>query len=173
MTITTTSTSAATASVSKKNPIAFDIFSNTLTILGQYYKKSMVYGSPESAYLRGILNENPDCRVVIVESSKLSYKGVNLPLIKEFISYHTDKARLEAEYNSLEKADGEDDPDFSLVRKWFLKNFPKMTAEKMTQYISNRKIELAENEAATHLNESKNEEIKNEQQPELNNVVNM
>ena len=166
--MTTIISSSANASVSKKDPIAFDIFSNTLTILGQYYKKSMVYGSAESIALKTILNENPGCNVVIVESNKQSYKGVSQDLIKEFISYHTDKVRLEAEYNSLEKAEGEDDPEFPLAKKWFLKNFPKMTAEKMAKHINDRKIELAENEAATHL-----KEIKNEQQPELNNVVNM
>ncbi|MBQ8900922.1 MAG: hypothetical protein IJY72_08195 [Akkermansia sp.] len=166
--MTTIISSSANASVSKKNPIAFDIFSNTLTILGQYYKKSMVYGSAESIALKTILNENPGCNVVIVESNKQSYKGVSQDLIKEFISYHTDKVRLEAEYNSLEKAEGEDDPEFPLAKKWFLKNFPKMTAEKMNQYISNRKIELAETEAAASL---KIVEVK--KQSELDNAANM
>lgn len=147
--MTTINASSANAFVSKKNPIAFDIFSNTLTILGQYYKKSMIYGSAESIALKTILNENPGCKVVIVESNKQSYKGIKLSLIKEFISYHEDKARLEAEYNSLEKAEGEEEPDFPLVKKWFLKNFPKMTADKMNEYISNRKIEIAEGKAKT------------------------
>jgi len=139
--------STINAVVTKKSPIAFDLFTKTLTIHEQYYKKAMIFGSPESLLVKQILSENPEYTLEIATSNKQSYKGIKLTLIKEFISYHEDKARLEAEYNSLEKADGEDDPDFPLVKKWFLKNFPKMTADKMNEYISSRKIEIAESKA--------------------------
>lgn len=138
----------------KKSIAKFDCLTNTLTISESFYKKSQVYGSEECVQLKAMMAENAGCKIAIEYSTKKTYKGLTLVLIREYIKIQKNSDVLEAELEAVKKEALEgkenitekmaDKLAFPLIKKWFLKKFVDFSVSRAQKEISDYKIELAE-----------------------------
>ena len=138
----------------KKSVVKFDCLTNTLTIPESFYKKSQVYGSEECVQLKAMVSENPGCKIAIEFSTKKTYKGLTLALIREYIEIKDERETLRAEMNAVKKEALEgkenitekmaDKISFPLIKKWFLKKFVDFSVSRAEKEISDYKIEQAE-----------------------------
>ena len=145
----------------KKSIAKFDCLTNTLTISESFYKKSQVYGSEECVQLKAMMAENEGCKIAIEYSTKKTYKGLTLPLIREYIKIQENVKVLETEMaevkaKALEGKEGitekmADKIAFPLIKKWFLMKFKDFSVSRAQKEISEYKVKQAEAVAATKL----------------------
>ena len=145
----------------KKSVAKFDCLTNTLTISESFYKKSQVYGSEECVQLKAMMAENAGCKIAIEYSTKKTYKGLTLALIREYIKIQENVKVLETEMaevrvKALEGKEGitekmADKIAFPLIKKWFLMKFKDFSVSRAQKEISEYKVKQAEAVAATKL----------------------
>lgn len=145
----------------KKSIAKFDCLTNTLTISESFYKKSQVYGSEECVQLKAMMAENAGCKIAIEYSTKKTYKGLTLALIREYIKIQENVKVLETEMaevrvKALEGKEGitekmADKIAFPLIKKWFLMKFKDFSVSRAQKEISEYKVKQAEAVAATKL----------------------
>lgn len=162
----------------KKSVVKFDCLTNTLTIPESFYKKSQVYGSEECVQLKAMVADNPGCKIAIEFSTKKTYKGLTLALIREYIEIKDERETLRAEMDAVKKEAlvGKENVSekmadklaFPLVKKWFLKKFVDFSVSRAEKEISDYKIEKAEKAAST-----KKGEITNMPQKQMANASGM
>lgn len=138
----------------KKSVAKFDCLTNTLTISESFYKKSQVYGSEECVQLKAMMAENAGCKIAIEYSTKKTYKGLTLALIREYIEIKAEREILKAEMEAVKAKALEGKEDISekmadkiaypLIKKWFLKKFKDFSVSGAEKEISDYKIEQAE-----------------------------
>ncbi|MBQ3258438.1 MAG: hypothetical protein IJA67_13685 [Oscillospiraceae bacterium] len=136
-----------------KSPM-YDWQSNTLVVPESFYKKAQIYGSPEFYTMKNMIAENEGCKVAVQPSTKKTYKGLTLPLIREYIEIKDERETLKAEMNAVkEKAlEGKenitekmaDKLAYPLIKKWFLKKFADFSVSRAQKEISDYKIKCAE-----------------------------
>ena len=137
----------------KKSIAKFDCLTNTLTISESFYKKSQVYGSEECVQLKAMMAENAGCKIAIEYSTKKTYKGLTLVLIREYIKIQKNADVLDAELEAVKKEALEgkenitekmaDKIAFPLIKKWFLKKFVDFSVSRAQKEISDYKIKCA------------------------------
>lgn len=145
----------------KKSVAKFDCLTNTLTIPESFYKKSQVYGSEECVQLKAMMAENAGCKIAIEYSTKKTYKGLTLALIREYIKIQDNVKVLETEMaevkaKALEGKEGitekmADKIAFPLIKKWFLMKFKDFSVSRAQKEISEYKVKQAEAVASTKL----------------------
>lgn len=145
----------------KKSVAMFDLLTNTLTIPESFYKKSKVYGSDEFNEFRKLLADNEGCKVEIMPDTKKTYKGLTLPLIREYIKIQKNSEILETEMAEVKAKALEgkenitekmaDKIAYPLIKKWFLKKFKDFSVSRAQKEISDYKVEQGEAAAATKL----------------------
>ena len=139
-----------------KSPM-YDWQSNTLVVPESFYKKALVYGSPEFHTMKKMVEENKGCNISIQPSTK----GLTLPLIREYIKIQENVKVLETEMaevkaKALEGKEGitekmADKIAFPLIKKWFLMKFKDFSVSRAQKEISDYKVKQAEDVAATKL----------------------
>jgi len=143
-----------------KSPM-YDWQSNTLVVPESFYKKALVYGSPEFHTMKKMVEENKGCNISIQPSTKKTYKGLTLPLIREYIKIQDNVKVLETEMAEVKAKALEgkeitsekmaDKIAFPLIKKWFLKKFKDFSVSRAQKEISEYKVKQAEAVAATKL----------------------
>lgn len=143
-----------------KSPM-YDWATNTLIVPEAFYKKAQVYGSPEFHTMKKMVAENKGCNISVQYSGKKTYKGLTLPLIREYIEIKDEREVLRAEMaavkaKALEGKEGitekmADKIAFPLIKKWFLMKFKDFSVSRAQKEISEYKVKQAEAEAATKL----------------------
>lgn len=132
----------------------YDWETNTLIVPEAFYKKAQVYGSPEFHTMKKMVADNEGCNISVQKSGKQTYKGLTLPLIREYIEIKDERETLKAEMNAVkaEALEGKENVSekmadklaFPLIKKWFLKKFVDFSVSRAEKEISDYKIEQAE-----------------------------
>lgn len=137
-------TTENTAGITKKNPVSVNPLTGEITILEQFYKKSLVYNSAEATLLNSIIAGKTITRISIYRVPKTTYKGMNEPLIREYIHIQKNSAMLEAELANLsdsvmDEQVADEEVSFGRIKSWFLSHFPKISVSKMKAEINDYK----------------------------------
>ena len=105
-----------------KSLFAINFAENTIVASKTTLKKASIPNSPEYKELMKLMKQNPGFAVTekyIKEAAgKKTYKGLNDPFIKKYISIQPNAAELNKQYENATKQG-----KFSLGRKWFLDTF--------------------------------------------------
>lgn len=105
--------------------ITVNLIEKTIEVSKTFYKKATNPKSAEYRDLRAAMIENPTFDVVLKESDKKSYNGLDFDRMKEYIETQPNKeANLEELERVMEIAEAKG-AKYPLTKQWFLKTFPE------------------------------------------------
>lgn len=105
--------------------ITVNLIDKKIEVSKTFYKKATNPKSAEYRDLRAAMIENPTFDVVLKESDKKSYNGLDFDRMKEYIETQPNKeANLEELERVMEIAEAKG-AKYPLTKQWFLKTFPE------------------------------------------------
>ena len=105
--------------------ITVNLIEKTIEVSKTFYKKASNPKTAEYRELRAAMIENPTFDVLLKESDKKSYNGLDFDRMKEYIETQPNKeANLEELERVMEIAEAKG-AKYPLTKKWFLKTFPE------------------------------------------------
>lgn len=110
--------------------ITIDFMANKVVVTKRFYANAIIPATEENEKLRTILNDYPNMKVSVRESSRKSkpnaYKGLTYRYMRKFISVMDNEnldvfERVILHFEGLFTENGE---VYAAVRDWFLANYP-------------------------------------------------
>ena len=128
--------------------ITIDFMENKIVVTKRFYANAIIPATEENEKLRTILNDYPNMKVSVRESSRKSkpnaYKGLTYRYMRKFISVMDNEnldvfERVILHFEGLYTENGE---VYAAVRDWFLENYPHHK-EMIVAAVPTRKTSLA------------------------------
>lgn len=105
--------------------ITVNLIEKTIEVSKTFYKKATNPKTAEYRDLRAAMIENPTFDVVLKESDKKSYNGLDFDRMKEYIETQPNsEANLKELDRVMEIAEAKG-AKYPLTKQWFLKTFPE------------------------------------------------
>ena len=105
--------------------ITVNLIEKTIEVSKTFYKKATNPKTAEYRDLRAAMIENPTFDVVLKESDKKSYNGLDFDRMKEYIETQPNsEANLKKLERVMEIAETKG-AKYPLTKQWFLKTFPE------------------------------------------------
>ena len=105
--------------------ITVNLIEKTIEVSKTFYKKATNPKTAEYRDLRAAMIENPTFDVVLKESDKKSYNGLDFDRMKEYIETQPNsEANLKELERVMEIAEAKG-AKYPLTKQWFLKTFPE------------------------------------------------
>lgn len=110
--------------------ITVDFIANKIVVTKGFYANAIIPATEENEKLRAVLNDYPNMKVSVRESSRKStpnkYKGLTYRYMRKFISVMDNEnldvfERVILHFEGLYMENGE---VYAAVRDWFLENYP-------------------------------------------------
>lgn len=122
------------------------------TIIGSEFNFKMS-GNPTKPQYNALMNAmsmQPSYSLSPIASKKkvqkkCTYKGLNMPLMEEYLEIYTDEQADEAraKFAEMKAKQALNEMSYSTIKSWFLDLFPHFNVQKATQEIQAKKLENA------------------------------